>query len=354
MSHARLSPSGFGSWSKCAASVKACENIQGTTSAAAQWGTDAHTLLENKVLAWLGDGHEAFVKFDDLLEKDDVAQEAFEYALSRFEGADEAGLNPVMYAESKLKPGLYTGRDDGDGTGDIVIACDAWIEIIDLKGGKGIPVKADSGQLKIYGLGAMAKIDEGFKSNVPPKVICTIVQPRLPIDGETVRSVEYTIEQMLDWCDNVYVPAAKATDDPDATFNPGEDQCRFCGYKPKCAALAGRVVDLCNATFAASGAHAVSNITEMTQKLVLVEADKAEMKVIAEIIEAAPLIRGWLDSIEKFAKRELENRHAVPGYKLVRSGFRNGWNVSEDKIISELWKGTAPTDLMDEVWHDLL
>ena len=45
---------------------------------------------------------------------------------------------------------------EGFGTGDVIILCDDYVEVIDLKYGKGVPVSAqDNPQARLYALGAI-------------------------------------------------------------------------------------------------------------------------------------------------------------------------------------------------------
>jgi hypothetical protein len=50
MSHAKLSPSGAKRWCRCPAAPTRESNYPDTTSDAAQWGTDAHEILEKALL----------------------------------------------------------------------------------------------------------------------------------------------------------------------------------------------------------------------------------------------------------------------------------------------------------------
>ena len=101
--HAKLSPSAFGRWSKSPGSVRLSKDIPDTTSAAAQWGTDAHQILEDMVNFWINP-EEAMPEydFDDVEEKTDVAQVALDYVIKRYDEAEAAKLNPVVMSEQKV------------------------------------------------------------------------------------------------------------------------------------------------------------------------------------------------------------------------------------------------------------
>ena len=337
MSHARLSPSGFEAWSRCPGKIHAEKDLPDSSSPAAQWGTDAHALLEWMLHDWLNHNPlHAAPHFDDQEEKLEVAKVAFDYVVERYSAAEKAELSPMLQIEEKVDPKYYTGRDDGAGMGDVILETDEWLEVIDLKAGQGILVMPASGQLKIYGLGAVAPLARTHGGIVPLKeVICTIVQPRIPHPDGLVRSETYTPEWLAQWCTDVYIPAAKATDDPNAQRIAGATQCQFCRAKANCKAASDKVLNLAMSTFQPQAVDKTPTLDD----IVNVQPETIPMEKLVEIIEAAPLITGWLKSIEEYARHRLENREPVEGYKLVRSGQRNKYSGDDDVVITELTKG---------------
>ena len=337
MSHSRLSPSGFEAWSRCPGKIHAEKDLPDSTSPAAQWGTDAHALLEWMLHDWLNPNPlNPAPQFDDQEEKLEVAKVAFDYVVERYSEAEKAGLSPMVQIEEKVNPEYYTGRDDCSGTGDVILETNEWLEVIDLKAGQGILVTPDSGQLKIYALGAMAPTARAHRGIVPMKeVVCTIVQPRIPHPDGLVRSETYTPEWLAEWCADELVPAANATDDPNAPRVPGVKQCQFCRAKATCKAAGDKVLDLAMSTFQPQAVDKTPTLDD----IVNVQPETIPMEKLVEIIEAAPLITGWLKSVEAYARHRLENREPVEGYKLVRSGQRNKYIDDDEVVITELTKG---------------
>ncbi len=333
--HAKLSPSAFGRWGKCPASVHLSKDIKDTTSPAASWGTDAHEMLEIMLEAWLANEHPMLSDVDDFEEKKEVAEVALDYVVNLYNEAEAAGINPTLQVEAKVYTEYYTGRDDLWGSADVIIETDLWIEIIDLKAGRGILVMPDTGQLKIYALGAMAPQAKLNKGVVPWKEVrCTIVQPRIPHPDGVIRTEVYTSEWLETWCREVLVPACKATEYVEGeklVFNPGVEQCRFCKVA-KCSGRDKKATEFVMSVFEDQSDKTLTDVVSATPDMLTIEK-------MVEINEAAPLITGWLKAIEAHLKDQLKGRKPVPGYKLVKSGQCNSWSKPDTDILDELSKG---------------
>ena len=328
--HAKLSPSAFGRWSLCPGSVHKSKGLPDNSSAAAQWGTDAHFILEKMVDFWFNSSEPMPVyEFDDVLEKTEVAQVAFDYMVKRYDEAEAAGLRPEVQNEARLYTERYTGRKDLWGSGDIILSTTEYVEVIDLKAGKGIMVSPDSGQLKIYALGEMA---HSLSSRSYTDVITTIVQPRIPHADGPVRSEHYTVDELELWCLDVLIPACDATDGDNAELVPGNSQCQFCKAKPTCTAVADKVQNLAMSVFEDQTGKTIGDV-------IGVNPEELPIDKIVEIIENGPLITGWIKSIEKYAADRLKNREEVPGYKMVHAAGRNVFNQDADEVVVLLAKG---------------
>jgi len=275
---------------------------------------------------------------DDYDAKLKVATEAFDYVMRRIE---ELGPTTMLHIEEKVQP---TSREDLWGSADIILVLPdfSYAEVIDLKGGDGIPVSADSDQLKIYALGVLHDIIGLDFDRVMNAVIqATIVQPRYPIDGETVRSVTYTGQELCDWRDAVLIPACEAADncadDPTSALSPGESQCRFCEAKGSCPGLADKSLHLAMSVFQDQTDHTLGE---------LVSADPTTLPIekVVEIVENMPMITGWLKAVEKHAHKMLMDHEVVPGYKLVTTGQRNKWQQPDDEVLHLLTNGAHSID----------
>lgn len=264
--HAKLSASGSKQWINCPASI-AAEALNPSprgSSIFAMEGTAAHLLCEiytsegvhpeeflgETIVIWnddavleknLGSRREqvrkgevtsrkpldpdAKIEAEFLVDQDMV--DAVEYFVTAVE-ASRARLDPRGREErseqwlgelEKVHPKL-------GGTADYLgVEAFGWAELVDYKHGRGILVEVrDNTQLKIYGLGALLEFPdcEGVRM--------TIVQPRKEHEDGPIRSIEYTRQELMDFKDEVLIPAAEATGTKNAEFCAG-DWCAFCDAK---------------------------------------------------------------------------------------------------------------------------
>ena len=69
---------------------------------------------------------------------------------------------------------------------------------------------------------------------------------------------------------------------------------------------------------------------------------------IAQIMEAAPLMRQLLEAVEKEAQRRLEAGQSIPGLKLVNGRGSRAWSLPEDEIAEKLIKMGIPKSAIYE------
>lgn len=316
--HAVLGASSAHRWMNCPGSVALNAAEPDKTSSYAQEGTLAHLLAENMINYNLGrmtkkDFNKAFseIKKDELYSQE--MQEYIEgYVNTIWELMNEAKArtpDAQLLTEQRLDFSEYV--PEGFGTGDVVIVCDGFVHIIDLKYGKGVSVSADSNpQLMLYGLGALAAYDLLYSVDT---VKMTIIQPRL----DNVSSYEMYAEDLEEWGETVVKPRAEAAMEENAPCHAGE-WCRFCKVKATCRARAEENLVLAKYEF-------------QDPRLLSDEEIGAILKQAAEVAE-------WAGDIRSYAQTEaVEHGKKWAGWKLVegRSNRRYKDELAVAKALTE-------------------
>ena len=336
--HAKLSPSKRHRWGVCPASVreeaKYPEDRSGT---AAIDGTHTHTLLEWAVTH--DDCADPLAKVIGTTMKDDDGEfvvdadraERVKFALDYIR--KQAVGNVKVISEDQVDPFPLTMRFDLSGHVDIQIVSHDTLEVIDYKDGMSGVTAVENHQLEQYAFGCLcAHQDCDFKT-----IRMTIIQPKLRSKGQSgITSWEISYDELMARLPALIEQAA-ATDDPNAPFNPGDAQCKYCRAKGGCSALTTSALTSAGISFDnLSGAAA--------------ETDPATLSDdrIREIMEAAPLIRQMLEGVEIEALRRLEDGKEIRGLKLVKGRGSRGWAFPDDVIAEKLTKMGLPKSVLWE------
>ena len=344
--HAILGASSAKRWLTCTPSARLGDRLTSRfgseSSPYAQEGTKAHALAEIKVRKafYAADGMTTTVYSRMSQEERDAYTgiNAFRYDALRaelgdipsdMEHATDAYCDVVMekYLSAKdqdastrllLEQRLDYSRwvPSGFGTGDCVIVSDSLLEIADLKYGLGIPVDAvDNPQLRLYGLGAIAKFGQLYDF---PAVRMTIIQPRLEsVSEETLGRVE-----LLDWAEAEVREKAQQAWKGIGDFVPG-DHCRFCPAKAVCSARVAEALKLFRYGFETPG---------------LIPDEQ-----IPGILETLDVAEAWIKDFRAYAEKQALNGQKFPGWKLVRGKKPNRrWADPEEVRAQLLRAGYAP------------
>jgi hypothetical protein len=333
--HALLSPSSAHTWLLCEQSIALGMKEPNESSAFADEGTDAHTLgslaLESGLdcADYLGRKLPKGHVVDS--ERAEYVQIYVDLVRSKVKVYEAAGYIVMLEVEQRVPIGHITGEEGAEGTSDTVIiaekADEAFIEVIDLKYGRGVQVGAvDNPQLKLYGLGALEKfaLYADFET-----VYLTISQPRV---SEFASEWAINREDLENWGETYVTPRALLAIEHTqaripltlALFNPGEDQCRFCKGRAICPALAKLTEDVCQTKF--------ENMDALSPE----SAQALSVERLAEIYPALPLI-------DLFAKAVLGKIEAlvlagqqVTGAKVVKGRKGNRKWVSPEEAEATL------------------
>lgn len=307
----------------------------GPSGKAAIDGTHSHTLLENclntgknaidYVQRELLDHEGEFIVDEERVNR---VQLALDYINKRF-----AELGGERFAEEKVNPAHYLERDDLKGTADVQIVGRDTLEIIDYKDGM-VAVSANNNlQLELYALGAMANYHNPDGSLPFDKVVMTIIQPKLLMQGaDPVSSCEVSVDDMLNKVAKFKL-AASSTDDPDAPLIPGDNQCRWCAHKGACGTLV-------NHAFKETGVM-FSDISVAKQAADKEPGDLTDDQ-IREVMEAAPLLRQMLQAVEEESLRRFNLGVSIPGLKAVRGRGSRAWSLFDDELEDKLKRMGVP------------
>jgi hypothetical protein len=227
---------------------------------------------------------------------------------------------------------------DGFGTGDCVIVSDKTLAICDLKYGKGLLVEAENNpQLMCYALGALEMFDGIYDIDT---VSLTIYQPR----RENISTFVLSKAKLLDWAENVLVPAARQAFEGTGEFKAG-DHCRFCKIKATCRKRAEYSLELAKYDFSMPATledDEIENILSKAEGLVSWANDIKEFALKAAI--SGKEWKGW-KVVEGRSNRKYTDEDAVA--KAVKE---SGFNPYEQKLMGI----TAMTSLLGKKFDEVL
>ena len=343
--HSSLSPSKRHRWALCPGSIREEAKYPDSRSGpAAIDGTHSHTLLEY----CLSEGVEPSSMVGQVLSDDDGSFKVDNDRASRVKVAtdyvkqrigEQFGMCHVL-AETRVDPTHLLGRTDMGGTVDIQIKGTEVLEIIDYKDGMGIVDVKDNYQLQLYAFGALSDLKIPDGGTYPWKrVRMTVVQPKMAIKGmKSITSSEVSVSDILGMIDTLTAEGQRC-DDVEAPLVPGDSQCKFCKAKGSCAALANNVMKEVGIMFQPVNVNETLDVAQQSADKDPTTMDDAQ---IAQIMEAAPLMRQLLEGVEKEALRRMQAGQSIPGLKLVNGRGSRAWSLTEDDMAVKLVKMGIP------------
>lgn len=342
--HATWSASASARNFACPGALAMTAGLPDRTSEAADWGTCAHQIAER----CLRDGYIDADKFIGTTEKGklhsfevdeemaETAQTYVDYVRGVFTGDMLSGVGEnLLWIEQRFDLRELGTPFDAGGTGDAVIYLPAEkrLEVVDLKGGRGVVVEAQANpQLRTYALGALV----ANKGLPVEKVTVTIVQPRAPHPDGRIRSETLDVTELLDWTVDMLAAMRKSKEALDAKpdlagaawaaayLRPGS-HCgsTFCKAAAFCPALEQASMDAMGAWFDPQDNLHLSNVPE--------QADPAER---ARRLDALDMIEDWVKQVRAHEHWLAEGGDPAPGYGLVQKVGREKWvDGAEDKVL---------------------
>jgi hypothetical protein len=310
MSHVELSPSSASRWLACPGSIALSRHIpEPPSSAAAEEGTRAHALAEH----WLThgtppDGAEAEMR--------DYVQHFVDFCRA----LQQSGT--VHAIEQRLTMDRLNPPAPMAGTADFLCLSAERLDIVDLKYGQGVYVnEQDNPQLLYYAVMGMLWC-EAHAMPVPPEVRITIVQPRMEYLGDIIRSVSYSLDELLGFL-HTLLDGARATQQPDAPLVVGK-HCRWCKALTICPAQRQNAIEVAQMDFDVVTPQALPAPTLLTNE------------ELGGILARATWLGQWVDALRKEAQERLEKNGVIPGWKLVPKQPRRKWKASVPEVLDAI------------------
>ena len=315
--HAALSPSAAKRWCSCTPSARLNQKYNDLfgdkSSEYAEEGTLAHALSELKLRKENGEINE-FLFTEQLKQLGDIPSDMdrstddyVDAVLTELYSARKVDPNAQLFIEQQLEMDEWI--PECFGTSDAVIVSEYGLIVIDLKYGKGVPVSAVGNyQERIYGLGAYAAFRDLYDFK---HIKMMIVQPRLDSITEEV----LTIEELLQWADDVIVPAAQTAWKGEGEFHSGE-WCKFCSVKAICR-------------------ENVLNSLAVIQNM-FDSPDVISDEQLEKILPFLDTAEQWISDVKAYCFNQAMQGKTWKGYKLVQ-GRRPGrvWK-DEAEVINQL------------------
>jgi hypothetical protein len=314
--HAVLSASSAHRWLHCSPSARLEESFENTTSVFAEEGTFMHELGELKLRKYIGSIKEADYKkklkvlYSSQFYNSEIEEAVdvyVDFAVQIIEATKQKCKDPIILLEQKLDFSKYV--ESGFGTGDLVIVADDALQIVDLKGGKGVSVSAvDNPQMKLYALGALGLYEFLYDIKTVRMTIC---QPRL----ESISTYEISREELVSWAEDILIPAAQLAWNGEGDFDPGEYTCKFCRAKATCRARTEKNLQIARFDFK--------------------QASLLSKNEIVEILAYTDEIAAWCKDIWAWAETQALEGEEFEGFKIVE-GRSNRVYSDEKAVITKL------------------
>ncbi len=316
--HALLSPSGASRWMACTPSARLEQSVPDRAGQAAAEGTLAHRLAEVMLQFRLGlirktayNKEVKLIKENELYNEEmwNYMEEYAHYVLTQYDLAKQRTKDAKIFLETKLDMSDYV--PEGFGTGDVCIVPDDIWDFIDLKYGKGVPVSAvENKQMMLYALGLLKEFDVLYRVHT---IRMTIYQPRL----DSISTWEISVEDLLDWAENVVKPKARLAFEGKGDFNPGP-HCQFCRVNATCRANHDYHMEIVKHDFADPELLTDDEISEVLGK-------------VASVVK-------WAEKVKDYALMQaIHNGKQWPNYKLVEGKSSRKYtdeNAVADKLIA--------------------
>lgn len=339
--HAQWSASSTDRNWNCSGAMALTMNLPETTNEAADWGTCCHQISEkclrqgtqaSEYIGTVEKGKKYEFEVDE--EMADTAQMYVDYCRKQVVAAAPKGTNPasLLQIEQRFSLAALNPPFEAGGTGDAVIyhPTERLLEVVDLKGGRGVVVEAKGNpQLRTYGLGAMLA-NPSLKVDT---IKVTIVQPRAGHKDGRIRSETFHVADLVEWTTDL-MAAMNRTAQAGGTYDgiksgllempmsvweaqylKAGDHCKFCKAAGFCPALEQRALDTAGVWF-----------DDLDQPRISNSPDTLSPERASQLLDAADMIGDWINAVRAYWHAEAEAGVEIPNYILVPKEGREKFN----------------------------
>lgn len=303
-------------------------------------GTCAHAIaadcLDLQLPASVYIGHEFSAPDGTILVADEdmcvEVQKYVDYVEGRLKDLrDMHGHEAVtLRVEEAIDISGLTGTPGDTGTADAVLIAPRFVEVIDLKFGRGVKVfAADNWQLRMYGISVVRELE--LVQDIDA-LITTIHQPRLG-HGDSYIYGRPELQELEDELKN----GALLANLSDAVRVPGDEQCKFCDAKAICPEKREWVVEMVWQQSAPATAADFEDMTIVSPDPVA-ELDNVDDDWLAKCMDNVDMIERWCKAVRAEVERRLLAGEPVEGWKLVE-GKRGNRKWSSSDEAEKLLKG---------------
>lgn len=334
--HAVYSPSAAKRWINCSGSINACKNLprQKSNFYSAE-GTLAHEIAAHFIQKKLDP---FFIEVIPLVSKTDTIQfdrsktqtygPGGEYTRKGFKipttqemfDAIKTYVDFVVgiarkYDETPEIERRVKVTDDCFGTTDSCLYVPYVILITnDYKHGVGYVDADDNEQTMIYTLGRLLELPQDEIDELP-KVQMNIVQPRAK--GQDIKTFEMRTKDLLEWHQEVLLPAIAKTKESDAPLKAGE-WCKYCPAALDCPELKKQRLGVAKIAF------------DEPSKWI----DVLTPKQIAELLDKEPMMNAFYKRLKEHAADLASRNTKLPGWSYKKSYGNRVWK-NEAKLLHD-------------------
>lgn len=339
----------------CPGALALSQGVVDRESEAAAWGTACHQISEKCLRSgkdatdFIGEteGTERF-KFEVDDEMATTAQEYVDYVRKTVSFNGDRDCEATLWIEERFSLTDLNPPFDAGGTGDAVIykPYGKAIEIVDLKGGRGVVVDATGNpQLRTYALGALL----AHTSLDVATVTVTIVQPRAPHKDGRIRSETFDVGELVIWTTELLAAMKRSKQAMDEFVAVGSNtvlldewrdkwlrpgKCTFCPVEGSCPALKRDALSVASVWFDDQDKPQIGNAAlDMTPEK------------MAQTLDLLPMLEDWVKAVRAFAHTQAEQGVEIPGYQLAdKIGNRKWSDGTLEALVTTLHGAGLPND----------